>query len=231
MCRSDASINFNWGSGSPSTAIPRDRFSARWTRTVNFTAGTHRFALGSDDGSRLYIDGVLVLDRWAPQGYPNPVPTVDRSLQAGNHTIVVEYFENYGGARATMEWTKQSNSVTATATVAGDHRWYGENRIALTNTSTITAMTVTIVVDRSAGLSYAGMWTDVAGGAVKSERETEDDSIVYTFDLKSNKTIDPGAWTCVAQTSGTGTLHPTAGDTWSVVTTSQGVTNTVTGTF
>jgi len=143
MCRSDASINFNWGSGSPSTAIPRDRFSARWTRTVNFTAGTHRFALGSDDGSRLYIDGVLVLDRWAPQGYPNPVPTVDRSLQAGNHTIVVEYFENYGGARATMEWTKQSNSVTATATVAGDHRWYGENRIALTNTSTITAMTVT----------------------------------------------------------------------------------------
>jgi prepilin-type N-terminal cleavage/methylation domain-containing protein len=231
LCRSDANIDFNWGAGSPSSVIPPDRFSARWTRVVDFAAGTYTFALGSDDGSRLYIDGVLALDRWGVSAYPNPVPTIDRSLPAGSHTIVVEYYENGGDARVDLEWTKQSNGVTATPSTSGDHRWDGEHRIALTNTSTITAMTVTIVVDRTVGLSYDGMSTDFPGGTLALTRESTSASIIYTFDLKSNKTVAAGSWTLVAETSGSGTLHPTAGDTWTVVTTSNGVTTTLAGTF
>lgn len=231
LCRSDATIDFDWRTGSPSPAIPVDRFSVRWTQVVDFSAGTYTFALGSDDGSRLYIDGVLVLDRWAVQSYPNPVPAIDVSLQAGSHTIVVEYYEHYGDARMMLEWSERSNGVTATPSVAGGHRWYGENRIELGNTSEITAMTVTIVVDRTPGQSYAGMWTNLSNSDVKFSRETTGTSIIYTFDLKSNKTIPPGTRMLVAQTSGNGTLHPTAGDTWSVVTTANGVTNTIAGTF
>ncbi|HEY7628652.1 MAG TPA: PA14 domain-containing protein, partial [Ilumatobacteraceae bacterium] len=104
-CRDDAAINFDWGSGPPAGGMPSDNFSVRWTRTANFTAGTHRFTMGSDDGSRLYIDGALVFDRWWDQSYPSPPPWVDVTLAAGAHTVVMEFYERGGAARATLVWT------------------------------------------------------------------------------------------------------------------------------
>ncbi|MCU1392489.1 MAG: autotransporter protein [Ilumatobacteraceae bacterium] len=102
MCRDDSAINFDWGSGSPDSTVPSDNFSIRWTRTKTFTAGTYTFTLGTDDGGRLYIDGTLVLDKWNDQGYPSPQPSVTRTLTAGAHTLVVEYYERGGGAKATL---------------------------------------------------------------------------------------------------------------------------------
>lgn len=103
LCRNDATIDFNWGSGSPDPSVVADQFTARWTRTVNFTAGTYRFTAGADDGLRLYVDGTLVLDAWVEQSYTTYTATVD--LKAGNHTIVYEIYENYGEAAATLTWS------------------------------------------------------------------------------------------------------------------------------
>ncbi len=97
-------LNFDWGVGSPSSAcgIPADNFSARWTRTISFAAGTYRFTTTTDDGVRLYVDGVLRIDKWIPQA-PTSY-TADISLTAGNHTVVMEYFEAAGGAVAKLSW-------------------------------------------------------------------------------------------------------------------------------
>ena len=103
LCRNDTDINFDWTTGSPDPAIPNDNYAARWTRTVNLSAGDHTFTVGSDDGHRLYIDGALVLDTWQDQAYTTRSTT--RTLTAGNHTIVIEYYERYGYARATLTWT------------------------------------------------------------------------------------------------------------------------------
>lgn len=103
LCRDDASINFDWASGSPGGSVPVDNFSSRWTKTVSFTAGTHVFTVGSDDGSRLYIDGVKVLDMWVDQGYTTR--NVSQSLTAGNHVVVMEFYERGGLAHATLAWT------------------------------------------------------------------------------------------------------------------------------
>jgi hypothetical protein len=103
LCRNDATISFDWGSGSPDPLVNTDLFSARWTRTQNFTAGSYRFTIGGDDGIRLYIDGKLVVDAWVVQAYTTYTTWVD--LTAGNHTIVMEMYENYGGAAATLDWT------------------------------------------------------------------------------------------------------------------------------
>ena len=103
MCRDDASINFDWGTGGPGGAIPVDDFSVRWTRSQTFTAGSHTFTVGSDDGARLYIDGVLVGDWWYDTSYVTR--TVTRTLAAGSHTIVMEFYERGGYARATLAWT------------------------------------------------------------------------------------------------------------------------------
>jgi hypothetical protein len=106
MVRDDGngSLNFDWGSGSPgsSCGLGADSFSARWTRTLSFASGTHRFSVTGDDGVRLYVDGALKLDKWldqAPTTY-----TVDVALGAGNHTLSMEYYENVGGALAKLSW-------------------------------------------------------------------------------------------------------------------------------
>ena len=102
LCRDDSVIDFNWGQGTPGAPIPADDFSVRWTRTSAFAAGSYTFRLGSDDGSRLYIDGVLVGDWWYDVSYTTRAVT--RSLTAGNHTIVMEFYERGGLARATLRW-------------------------------------------------------------------------------------------------------------------------------
>jgi murein DD-endopeptidase MepM/ murein hydrolase activator NlpD len=97
-------LNFDWGPGSPdsSCGIGADNFSARFTRTVSFSAGTYRFSVTGDDGVRLYVDGVLKLDKWFDQGATTY--TVDVPLSAGNHTLKLEYYENGGYAVAKLSW-------------------------------------------------------------------------------------------------------------------------------
>jgi hypothetical protein len=97
-------LAFDWGSGGPGRCgIGSDRFSARFTRTLSFAAGTYRFVARVDDGVRLYVDGRLQLDRWfdqAPTSY-----TVDVPLAAGEHSIEFHYYENGGGATLGLEWS------------------------------------------------------------------------------------------------------------------------------
>jgi hypothetical protein len=104
LTRSDDAIDFNWGEGSPSFVVPFDVFSARWTRTKTYPAGTYRFSVTGDDGIRVLVDGTPVIDGWfyqAPTTYTADVP-----LPEGEHTVVVEYFEHTGGAVARFSESK-----------------------------------------------------------------------------------------------------------------------------
>ncbi|MBU4433530.1 MAG: alkaline phosphatase family protein [Alphaproteobacteria bacterium] len=60
------------------------------------TAGTYGFSLASDDGSKLYIDGKLVVDNDGDHGVVTASGGVD--LQPGKHAIRVEWFNGGGGA-------------------------------------------------------------------------------------------------------------------------------------
>jgi glucose/arabinose dehydrogenase len=106
LTRSDDAIDFNWGEGSPSFVVPFNLFSARWTRTKTYAAGTYRFSVTGDDGIRVQVDGTPVVDGWfyqAPTTYTADVP-----LSEGEHTVVVEYFEHTGGAVARFSESKVS---------------------------------------------------------------------------------------------------------------------------
>ncbi|MFN8487766.1 MAG: PA14 domain-containing protein [Caldilineaceae bacterium] len=102
VCRNDNDVNFDWGSGSPDGRVPSDHFSARWTRTLYFSAGLYRFHLRGDDGIRLWVDGVLLIDQWHDQGATEY--TADRNLSGGNHYLEVQYYENVGGALVSLWW-------------------------------------------------------------------------------------------------------------------------------
>jgi hypothetical protein len=106
LIRNDIEINFDWGAGSPDLKIPADGFSARWTRQIDFPAGVYRFVVRVDDGARLYVDNALVLDQWRDAQLATYM--ADVSVAAGRHTIVFEYYENTGGAVASLRYEPTS---------------------------------------------------------------------------------------------------------------------------
>lgn len=103
-------INYNWGTGSPAPGIGTDNFSVRWTGTAQFSAGTYNFVALSDDGIRVWLDNVLIINAWRDQG-PTPY-LVNRVLTAGAHTIKVEYYENTGAAIAQFRWLRSATQAS-----------------------------------------------------------------------------------------------------------------------
>ena len=54
----------------------------------------YTFFLNSDDGSRMYIDGNLLIDHYGDHGAIKKTEQI--MLAAGKHRIKLEYFENHG---------------------------------------------------------------------------------------------------------------------------------------
>jgi hypothetical protein len=115
LVRNDSAIDFDWGAGSPDPSLPADNFSIRWTRALDFNAGTYRFLTSTDDGVRVWVDGKLVVDSWIDQSLSN-THTGDVYLANGQHTIVVEYYEHGVTAGAHVWWQLVGNYTA----------WHGE---------------------------------------------------------------------------------------------------------
>lgn len=63
-------IDFAWGEQSPAPGMPADRFSVRAKATLRVPeTGQYTFQSGSDDGSKLYLNGDLLIDNWRMQGF------------------------------------------------------------------------------------------------------------------------------------------------------------------
>jgi glucose/arabinose dehydrogenase len=115
LTRTDSTINFNWGSGSPAPNIASDTFSVRWTGQIEARYGEeYTFYTTSDDGVRLKINGQTVVDRFIDQ--PSTTASGKITLAAGQkYNIEMEYYENGGGADAKLEWSsaRQAREVVS----------------------------------------------------------------------------------------------------------------------
>ena len=104
--RVDRTVDFNWGTGSPSDLLSADRFGVRWEGTVlSGRTGTYTFYAGGNDGVRLYVDGRLLIDQFAVgSAAAEHVGTI--LLEGGRwYDITLDYFENTGGASARLSWS------------------------------------------------------------------------------------------------------------------------------
>ena len=101
LVRNDRGVDFRWGEGAPAAGLPADNFSVRWTRQLRFQAGYHRFFVEVDDGVRLWVDGILIINQWhdGVGSYSG-----DIYLAEGTHTVRMEMYEHAGGAMARMWW-------------------------------------------------------------------------------------------------------------------------------
>lgn len=86
----------DWGAGSPIASIPVDGWSARWTGTLTLNAGTYSISARPDDGVRVFVNGVLVINEWHDATGATYGATLP--LNAGPNTFVVEFYENLGVA-------------------------------------------------------------------------------------------------------------------------------------
>jgi hypothetical protein len=110
----EPSINYDWGLGGPGNGLGVDQFSIRWTGQFTLAAGSYTFTAQTDDGHRVWVDNALLLDHWFDQGATLYQATV--TLTAGAHTIKMEYYENGGGATASLAWVLTAGAPTLTAT-------------------------------------------------------------------------------------------------------------------
>lgn len=122
-----------------------------------------------------------------------------------------------------------NGGVTITPVVASSSNFFNEEDVRVANTQNVTAMSVTIVIQRTTGISSSGQYNTIGNGVTQGISSTSA-TITDTFNFTG--TLTPGSGRIfAAQTSGTGTAHPTAGDTWSVTYTTGGQSFTQTGHF
>lgn len=181
-----SAVNFFWGEGSPN-GVNADGFVARFTKTIS--TGQYYFFLNSDDGSRLYLDGVLLMSMWQDQG--NGSTSTNYTISNGDsHTLVVEYYENAGGAKVTFNY-----DLTVTMQyLAGNHGSIsGTATQSLLNGAAGTA--VTAVPD--SGYHFVS-WSD---GSTANPRQ--DSGLEKNTSVTANFALNPFVIIYQASTGGT----------------------------
>jgi hypothetical protein len=122
-------------------------------------------------------------------------------------------------------------SVTVTPAVTSSGGYFVEEQLRIANTGTLTALSVTIVAQRTSGISFSGLYNTLGSSITQSSSSTAS-TITYQYTLAAGQTLGAGTnRTFAAQMSGTGTVHPTSGDTYSVTYTTGGQSFSVSGTF
>ena len=103
-------INFQWGSGSV-LGGPSEDVIVRFTGSIlSNTTQDISFLATADDGTKLYLDGILITDDWRDKG-GGGTTSAPVSFTAGvPKTIELMYYENGGGANVFLYWD-QSGSM------------------------------------------------------------------------------------------------------------------------
>jgi hypothetical protein len=121
-----------------------------------------------------------------------------------------------------------------TPVVYANTPWYNEQVVRLDNNGDvdITALSVTIVIQRTAGLNYSGQYNTVGGGQILQSHSGDATTLTYQFTLAAGQTLRQGSsFAFAAQTGGSGNFHPASGDTFTVTYKAGGASFTQTGHF
>ena len=99
LVRTDAQVDFDWGTGSYNAGGNTNQFSARWTGQVEaqFTEA-YSFVVNANDGARLWVNGQLLIDQFDNSNVANATGTID--LIAGRRCFVAG-FSNFKSSTTT----------------------------------------------------------------------------------------------------------------------------------
>jgi hypothetical protein len=124
-----------------------------------------------------------------------------------------------------------NGGVTLATVINSNQPFFDDEGVKLTNTGAITALSITINVQNTGGLTFNGQYNTVGGQIVDTHSNTAT-VLTYQYNLSAGQTLAAGAgWLFDAQMSATGTAHPTTGDTFTITYTTGGQTFTQNGHF
>eukprot|EP01118_Nematostelium_gracile_P003506 TRINITY_DN1407_c0_g1_i1.p1 TRINITY_DN1407_c0_g1~~TRINITY_DN1407_c0_g1_i1.p1 ORF type:complete len:691 (+),score=218.57 TRINITY_DN1407_c0_g1_i1:2113-4185(+) len=109
----DPTIAFDWGLGSPGPNIPADFFSIRWEGQIQTRySGPTTFHTVTDDGIRLWVNNVLLIDDWRDHGDARNNRAID--LIAGiRYPFKVEFYDATANANIFVRWSHPCSQTPA----------------------------------------------------------------------------------------------------------------------
>jgi hypothetical protein len=143
-------VRFSWPGGSPDPAVPTTNWSARFWSLARFHRATTSFRIESDDGARLYVDGVLVVDGWTNGLH---VTTGSIALEAGWHTLELQFYQSSGAASLALIWSPT----------------WSRRLESFTGVVTNPASNESVITLRCASLNPADLETQIPKGTIKAE--------------------------------------------------------------
>lgn len=100
--RIERSLDHDWASGTPGSAIPANRFGARYTTLLHVTnAGDYTLSATADDQVSVWLDDLLVIQ---PSRIMSNAVTAALTLTAGDHLLRADFVEDTGNARVRISW-------------------------------------------------------------------------------------------------------------------------------
>jgi hypothetical protein len=213
LVRTDAQVNFDWGTSAPAAGVDSDHFGVRWTAFVSFGGGNYTFYATSDDGVRVWVDEQLLIDQWFD--HPATTYSAAKYLTAGYHSLRVEHYENSGQAVCKMWWDLAGSGGSPIT------EWRGEyyNNTWLGGVPALVRNDATVYFDWGYGAPGTAVGSD--NFSARWTRSVYfDSSTNYTF----SATVDDGVrvwvdgalvidkWYPQSRTTHNGTLYVTAGN-------------------
>ena len=155
LTRTDAQVNFDWGTGLPNAALGADTFSVRWGGLLLVPeTGTYMFSTLNSDGVRLYLNGVAVIDDYVDQT-TNWKDGAMINLTAGQMVdLQLEYYENTGSAAAKLKWTGPSFAGANGAIISKE--WLYDGSGVANRTAYAHAQSVTLIQNTAQAVTLTG---------------------------------------------------------------------------
>ena len=209
VIRLDATVNFSdFTQASQNPLYPTtNEISIRWIGQVltTGTAGTYTFTTTSDDGSRCWVNGVLVVDNWAFQGATARSGSITLSANT-RYDIRVEYMQGTGGGSCVLSWTPPGgssaiipNANLSTYAGVGGLVKTGTNTLALTGANTYAGSTTisagTLALGSAGSINNSALISLAAGA-------TFDVSTISSYTLSGSTTLSAsGTGTTIGSTA------------------------------
>ncbi|MEJ2700827.1 MAG: PA14 domain-containing protein [Sedimentisphaerales bacterium] len=111
LTRIDQNVDFDFGDGSPEAGVvDEDAFSARWRGEIEAAfSETYTFYTRTNDGSRLWLDDKLIVDKWVWVNRVVDTRSTPVVLVAGQrYSIRMEFFNEDTEAEAHLLWVSAS---------------------------------------------------------------------------------------------------------------------------
>lgn len=162
---SSGAVDRTWGDAAPGSGVGADNWSLRMTGLVTFpSAGQYTFVTNSDDGVRVWVGDVLLVDKW--ETGPAERAGTPITVEAGEtRRIRIEYRDDVSTASLHLKW-RTPGSGTAAAIVPGSALRPDYGLVTRTSTDDQTTATGAVAPSMNAAMTYQHPWLGQATAAV-----------------------------------------------------------------